>query len=153
MFTAIVVHQACTKDKCESQGYDDKPLIGQSGTPRFNLNFSNEHSVDLDLYVQDPTNEIISFKNPKARSGGQLDVECICGGCPQGGNENIFWPKEKVAPKGLYKFWVEYYDRCGTSDFSGTQYTIRVTDSQGIVSTQTGLLSSGRSPVWTYSKD
>ena len=148
-----IAHDACVKKDPVPEEEVGEQLVGSPGNPRFNLQFTNQANVDLDLYVQDPTGEITSYGNPYSYSGGELDVDCLCGDCPQGPNENIFWPEDDSAPKGTYKFWVEYYDNCGNGSLLSSNYTVRVTNNQRIVSTYTGTVSSGASPIWTYRKD
>lgn len=129
----------------------EKPVIdtlaGQPGDPRFNLQFSNSTKVDLDLYVQTPNGQIIYWNNPFA-SNGSLDVDCECGGCPNGGNENIFW-NPGTAPRGTYKYWVEFYESCSGGS-QNSSFTLRVVKNNQILATQTGTISSGKSQVWSH---
>lgn len=132
---------------------DPEPvLVGSPGNPRFNLQFDNEENVDLDLYVRDPTGETIYYSNTWSYSGGELDVDCLCDDCPRGPNENIFWPEDNSAPKGIYTFWVDYYDYCGSSSNRTSSYTVRVTNNKKLIATYTGSLSGGESQRWTYEK-
>lgn len=128
-------------------------LAGNPGNPRFNLVFTNEANVDLDLYVKDPNAEILFFANERAfRSGGRLDVDCLCGSCPQGPNENIFWPLTPTSPRGKYEVWVNYYDNC-TSPLQAASYTLRIIDDSRrnpIVATFTGSLTTKDSPHWIF---
>lgn len=128
----------------------DPVLVGSPGNPRFNLQFDNESNVDLDLYVTDPRGETIYYNNWLSQSGGELDVDCRCEDCSTGPNENIFWPEDDSAPKGTYKYWVEYYENCGTGTSSRSNFTVRVTFNRKVIATHTGSLSSGRSETWTY---
>jgi hypothetical protein len=77
----------------------------------------------------------------------------MCGGRPQGPNENICWSEDDSAAKGTYKFWIEYFDDCGNGSVRNSSYTVRVTNTQRVVSTYTGSISSGTSPSWTYVKN
>lgn len=133
-------------------GCKDEPkeplLVGQDGNPRFNLQFTNPDGVDLDLYVQDTNGEIIYYSNKFSRSGGSLDVDCRCESCPNGPNENIFWLDGK-APKGVYKYWVEYYDYCKNPD-DASEFTLRLIQNGKIIATQKGRLINGKSQVWTH---
>jgi hypothetical protein len=62
---------------------------------------------DLDLFVQDPSCDCISYISPGSPAGGILDVDC------NGGTdlmcdlpiENVYWPVS-TAPNGEYWFWV-----------------------------------------------
>jgi uncharacterized protein YfaP (DUF2135 family) len=124
-------------------------LVGSPGNPRFNLQFTNSDNVDLDLYVRTPSGTVISFINSNA-DGGSLDVDCQCGSCPQGANENIFW-ENGTAPTGDYEYWVEYYGSCNGGN-SSASFTLRVLNNSELLSTRTGTLSSGQSTVWTHSQ-
>lgn len=145
-----------------SCGDDPKPdankgLVGQKGNPRFNLVFTNEANADLDLYVTDPLGNTIFWNNQFSASGGELDIDCTnCIGCPQGPTENIFWPVgDNTAPKGTYTYQVKYYfsstPPCNTTGAS--QFTVKVLSGNTLKATQTGTLSSGSSPVFTYIHD
>ncbi|MCA9571220.1 MAG: hypothetical protein KC656_25445, partial [Myxococcales bacterium] len=73
-------------------------LVGGDGVLRFNLQFDNEALVDLDLHVLTPADEEIWYAEPVDSSGGSLDVDCYCGSCEQGGNENVFWDYTGARP-------------------------------------------------------
>jgi uncharacterized protein YfaP (DUF2135 family) len=122
-------------------------LSGNSGNPRFNLQFSNGNSVDLDLHVRTPNNSEIYFGNTSAQNGN-LDVDCICGSCGTTGNENIFWT-DGSAPSGTYKVWVKYYSDCSGTN-SSSNYTLRVMQNSTVVATYTGTLSPGSTTSTTY---
>ncbi|MBC7568191.1 MAG: hypothetical protein H7319_00460 [Spirosoma sp.] len=128
-------------------------LAGNPGNPRFNLIFTNETNVDLDLYVTDPNKETLYYRRRTAsKSGGKLDVDCRCGSCPQGPNENIFWLLAPTSPRGKYEVWVNYYDNC-TSPLQPASYTLRIIDDSRrspIVATFTGSLTSDDSPHWIF---
>lgn len=140
---------ACSEDDDSGDGGNDLNLVGQEGNPRFNLQFSNGDNVDLDLYVETPNGITVSYMNPNA-DGGELDVDCMCGSCPQGANENIFW-QNGTAPSGTYKYYVDYFGDCDGSGASST-FTLRVIRNGEILATKTGTLSSGQSQVWTHSQ-
>ena len=102
-FLLVLLYTSC----CDDEGLT---LVGESGNPRFNLIFTNEESVDLDLHVIDPQGVELYYSNESSPSGGEFDVDCLCGDCPQGPNENIYWPLDGSAPKGKYEYWIEYFD-------------------------------------------
>ncbi|WNM17954.1 hypothetical protein [Flavobacterium capsici] len=121
----------------------DGELVGNSGNPRFNLQYTG--NVDLDLYVVTPNGTTISYLNSTGQ-GGELDVDCTCGGSCSG--ENIFWTN---GPSGQYQFYVKYYGGCGSSSPS-SNFTIKVLNGNNVVQTKTGTLSAAgqQSTVWTY---
>ncbi len=147
----ILTIGACKKstDTPDSPADDPGAIRGAAGNPRFNLQFTNGSRTDLDLYVQTPNGSIISYSNTSAQNG-KLDVDCLCGDCPNGPNENIFWTPGS-APRGTYKVWVEYFDDC---DGAGTSsnFTLRVMNNSSIVQTYSGTLSPNnrKSQVYTY---
>ncbi len=139
----------CIGTSCQ-ENYEDVlpplPLQGQAGNPRFNLVFDNEFNTDIDLHVETPLGEHIYFGNTYSNSGGTLDVDCICF-CP---DENIFFPLDGSAPKGTYKYWVNFYEACSTGAVS--KFTIRVLERNRIVAVKEGTLTSvgENSTVWEY---
>ncbi|WP_298341278.1 hypothetical protein [uncultured Algibacter sp.] len=76
------------------------------GTGALQISLSWNTATDQDLYVTDPSGEIISFINTQSSSGGALDRDDIDGFGP----ENIFWLEN--APDGSYSVAV--------NDFEGT---------------------------------
>ncbi|MEO6329809.1 MAG: hypothetical protein ABIO55_12800 [Ginsengibacter sp.] len=141
----------CKKDsKPDDITSDPGAIRGTPGNPRFNLQFTNGNKADLDLYVQTPNGSILYYGNPTGQFG-QLDVDCLCGDCPNGPNENIYWTPGS-APAGTYKVWAEYFEGCDGSG-SSSNYTIRIMNNTSIVQTYTGTLSPGnaKSPVYSYS--
>ena len=97
MSFALLSAIGCNKDDDEVTPVEETPttLVGQDGNPRFNLVFTNPENVDLDLYVKAPNGTIVYYGNPSG-AGGTLDVDCLCGDCPQGPNENIFGNQGKL---------------------------------------------------------
>jgi uncharacterized protein YfaP (DUF2135 family) len=150
LFLSVLLFSGCKKDDD-----DNGPrLVGQPGNPRFNLQFTNEANVDLDLHVEDPLGEEIYYGNSFSNSDGELDVDCLCDDCPQGANENIFWEVGK-APKGTYRVWVEYFDYCGNNANVTSNYTLRVVQNERIIATYTGTLSptSRQSAVYIHNQN
>ncbi len=148
----IVSVSACKKESEPDPGggtVDPTVIQGAPGNPRFNLQFTNGSKTDLDLYVQTPNGSVISYSNP-AIQNGKLDVNCLCGDCPNGPNENIYWTPG-TASKGNYKVWVEYFGDCDNSRGS-SNYTLRIMNNSTIIQTYTGTLSPGntKSQVFTF---
>lgn len=130
-------------------------LVGNAGNPRFNLRFTNEQNVDLDLHVQTPAGVEIYFARPlDSRTLGQLDVDCLCGDCPNGPNENIFWPLDRVSPVGKYLFWVNYYEACFSSGSNASSnYEIFVINDKKpeVLFKATGTMTPySPRPIWEY---
>lgn len=128
----------CKKE--DTKPADDQPGViqGNPGNPRFNLQFTNGTKTDLDLHVLTPDGSEISYYYPYGQ-GGQLDVDCLCGACPNGPNENIYWT-EGTASHGTYWFWVEYYGDCDGAG-SSSNFTLRVMKNSQILDTYSGTLS------------
>ena len=149
LLSLAVTFNSCSKsDDAEDQGEEVGELVGQDGNPRFNLQFTNPENVDLDLYVQTPSGAIIYYGNQVADQG-TLDVDCLCGGCPQGPNENIYW-ENGTAPSGTYKFWVEYFGACEEAGAS-SNFTLRVVRNGVVLDTKTGTMSEeGTTQQWTF---
>ncbi|MEX2349253.1 MAG: hypothetical protein WD554_00085 [Flavobacteriaceae bacterium] len=137
-------------DKDDDGGDTSEELVGQPGNPRFNLQFTNEENVDLDLYVRTPNGAVIYYGNQNA-DGGSLDVDCLCGVCPQGPNENIYW-ENGTAPTGEYEYWVEYYGSC-TGDSPSSSFTLRVLRNSTVEATHTGSLTSGQTQTWSHTQN
>jgi len=148
LFGFFTVLTACNNDDGGDDNTDgDLELVGQEGNPRFNLQFTNGEAVDLDLYVETPDGSIIYYANPSA-DGGQLDVDCMCGGCPQGPNENIYW-ENGTAPSGTYKYYIEYFGGCD-DDGVASDYTLRVIRNGEVLTTKTGTLTGGETTHWEH---
>ncbi len=71
---------------------------------------------DVDLFVVEPSGEVVWHANPISATGGQLDLDsnalCDIDGI---NNENIFWP-DGAAPVGEYEVWTNFYDSCDGLD-------------------------------------
>ncbi|MCO4744826.1 MAG: hypothetical protein KC912_08555 [Proteobacteria bacterium] len=135
MLAATLFLGACEQD------YTYHDLAGNDGLLRFNLSFTNETAVDLDLHVHTPDGSEIYYGNPLA-AGGQLDVDCFCGveNCASGPNENIYWDYGGTAAAGTYSVSVEYYGACESDVLATSEYTLRVLQSGDIVAEYMGVL-------------
>ena len=131
----VFASAACEQD----QTFID--LAGNDGLLRFNLAFTNEANVDLDLHVVPPDGSEIYYGNTEA-AGGQLDVDCFCGvdNCTSGPSENIYWDYGGVAPAGTYGVSVQYYGACDGGTVGSSEYTLRVLQSGDVVAEYMGVL-------------
>ncbi|MFN4144996.1 MAG: NlpC/P60 family protein [Runella sp.] len=132
-------------------------LVGNAGNPRFNLRFTNEQNVDLDLHVRTPAGFEIFYARPlDATTRGQLDVDCLCRNCPNGPNENIFWPLDRGSPVGRYRFWINYFEACaGAGTNTASNYEIFVINDKKpeILFKATGTMTPAQRftpPTWEY---
>ena len=143
----MISFAGCKKEKQKDELGEIK---GAPGNPRFNLQFTNSSKVDLDLYVETPNGSRIYYGNQSAQKG-QLDVDCLCGDCPTGPNENIYWVPG-TAPSGTYKVWVEYYGDCDGAGSPST-FTLRIMNNESVLNTYTGTLTpiNEKSAVYTLS--
>ncbi|MFT4524930.1 MAG: hypothetical protein ACI85F_001082 [Bacteroidia bacterium] len=117
-------------------------LSGADGSPRFNLRW--DANVDLDLYVQSPSGEIISYNDYTSSDGGELDIDCTCS-C---GSENVFWADG--GPAGAYTYWVDYYGECDGSAVPAS-FTIVVRNNGRVVDQVSGTVNeNGQSTDFTY---
>lgn len=140
---SVTVTDALDCERSTSITVEKPVLVGSSGNPRINLQYTIHERVDLDLYVKTPYGNLIYFSSDTA-DGGKLDIDCYCVSCPFGPSENIFWVPG-TAPKGLYTYWVKYYNSCDGSNDRST-YTIRRMNEFGVVEeTLSGTLGSGES--------
>lgn len=147
MLSLFTIFTTCNKSDYSKDEITEE-LVGQDGNPRFNLQFTNPENVDLDLYVQTPTGAIIFYGNLSA-DAGTLDVDCLCGDCPQGPNENIFW-ENGTAPSGTYKFWVDYFGACN-EDEASSNFALRVIKNGVVLQTKTGTMNAvGTTEQWTF---
>jgi hypothetical protein len=134
------------------QEHEILQLVGGSGDLRFNLVFTNEANVDLDLHVVTPGGEEIWYAEMEDTTGGELDVDCLCTECPNGPNENIFWDYGIGAVSGTYQVSVVYYGQCGF-DFPSpaSDYTLRFLEGETVIETHTGTLQNfDQTDAYTY---
>ncbi|MEO0537791.1 MAG: pre-peptidase C-terminal domain-containing protein [Cyanobacteria bacterium P01_A01_bin.123] len=116
------------------------------GTGDLQATLSWDSQDDLDLFVMDPNEEVVTFSTPTIESGGQLDVDANSQ-CRQSTNspvENVYWPQGQ-APSGEYRIGVSLYDRCtNTTESIPFTLTLRV---QGSVETFTGVVDENNDLV------
>ena len=79
-------------------------IFGRAGMGDVYVTLRWENTSDLDLYVKDPSGELIYYSHKTSASGGRLDVDDRDGYGP----ENIYWATG-TAPRGTYTVYVEYW--------------------------------------------
>lgn len=108
------------------------------GTGDLQVSVSWNTIADVDLYLQEPSGETISFTNTTSDAGGALDLDSNIG-CPEGApqNENITY-ENVVPPSGEYTVLLDLFSTCGRVT-TATDYvvTVRIADD---VQTYTGSL-------------
>lgn len=143
LFQASSVPQALQGTPCLLFRHDPeivkrlKSAGAQFGDPQFSLMWHNQN--DLDLHVIDPTGAHISYRDPRAPSGGELDVDANRDALRLTNRpvENIYW-RPGSAPQGDYQVYVHHYANHGNAD--RTPYILRIV-MQGRVKEFTGSLS------------
>ncbi|MCL4306463.1 hypothetical protein KJZ99_11140 [bacterium] len=81
-----------------------------TGEVQVTLQWFNTQSIDLDLWVYEPSGERCYFGHARTATGGELDRDNLCGNYENGTPENIFW---QTAPVGNYSVWVDWWSDCG----------------------------------------
>ncbi|MCB9366953.1 MAG: hypothetical protein H6508_07235 [Calditrichaeota bacterium] len=82
-----------------------------TGDIQVTLTWFNAQSLDLDLWVTDPTGQTCAYFNNPSSTGGVLDRDNQCGDYVNGTPENIYWTT--TPPSGEYKIEVDWYGDCG----------------------------------------
>lgn len=116
-----------------------RPTPGGPGIGDLSFRLSWTGTADLDLFVQEPNGNVISYQSPMSSTGGRLDIDsnvlCQAANNPV---ENVFWPTGQ-APRGQYLYWVVYFAQCG--DSTSKPFTLQVRRGNTVVETQTGTLA------------
>jgi hypothetical protein len=95
-----------------------------AGVGEVNVRLDWNANADLDLWVVDPCGNKIYYSTPQRScqgSQGELDLDNRCANLVRGLPENIYWRQNP--PRGTYKVYVDYYDKCGT--VGAVNYTVR----------------------------
>jgi uncharacterized protein YfaP (DUF2135 family) len=108
-----------------------------TGAIQVTLTWFSAQSIDLDLWVTDPSGEMCFWLNPTTSSGGVLDRDNHCLNYINGHPENIFWQN---AINGLYIVEVSWYSDCDNG-MTSQSYTVR-TVVQGVVRTFEGTITN-----------
>lgn len=98
-------------------------LPDQNGLLQISLSWDTNRT-DLDLLVEDPFGEVVSYGHPVAQSGGYMDRDDTDGFGP----ENINWSGD--IPNGEYRVYV-YYFGCSDTICPATNYKITVSNGLG----------------------
>jgi hypothetical protein len=113
---------------------------GQTGDVSFRLTWSGPQ--DLDLYVIEPSGELIYFGHSTSATHGELDVDSNagCGSPSPSPTENVFWP-EGSAPHGTYTFYARRWSACSAT--TTPAFTLRVFEGSTVVRTINGTMPEG----------
>lgn len=84
----------------DNESLDDLP--DSQGVLQIGISW-NTNLTDVDLWVYDPSGELIYFENPNSVSGGYLDRDDVDGFGP----ENVYW--NAPIPDGEYSVIVDYF--------------------------------------------
>ncbi|MEM6326704.1 MAG: hypothetical protein AAF791_06245 [Bacteroidota bacterium] len=104
--------------------------ILENGGGDVQVSLTWDTTADIDLWVTDPSGELIAYFNRTSESGGQLDVDDRDGFGP----ENIFWPTGG-APQGTYTVDVDHFSGASPTGYSVTTVV------QGQTQTFRGLIA------------
>jgi len=91
--------------------------------------------TDLDLYVKEPTGNIVNYSNPSSTTGGTWLTDVTNGTGP----EILAWT---ILPGGTFEYWAVYFRGDQTSAPPTVNYTITVYQNGNVVAVQTGTLTA-----------
>jgi tRNA (guanosine-2'-O-)-methyltransferase len=115
--------EACNgrDDDCDGRidegcGYDSGPV---------QVTLAWDTGADLDLYVTEPTEFLISYLDTTSPGGGSLDRDAR-GACIPGGQsvENVRWTGDP--PRGRYRIEIQYWGECGGAGPTPAQLSVSV---------------------------
>jgi len=110
-----------------------------TGEIQVTLQWFSVASIDLDLWVYEPSGERCYFGNATTATGGRLDRDNLCGNYENGTPENIFW---STAPVGQYSIWVDWWSDCGNG-MPQMPFNVRLVN-RATVQTFDRILGSGQ---------
>lgn len=144
---------SCTLEPTPSAG---------TGDIQVTLTWYNEQSIDLDLWIYEPSGERCYFAHAVTTTGGELDRDNLCGNYENGHPENIFWREDP--PMGDYSVWVHWWSDCGNG-MSAQNFNVRIVTTDHVVTIDSTVTRddtvkvaeftiaaggfSGRQPGWT----
>lgn len=100
-----------------------------TGDVQVTLQWFNELSIDVDLWVYDPFEERCYYGNTTTESGGRLDRDNLCSNYQNGMPENVFWA---TAPAGEYSIWVDWYSDC-SHGMQNQPFNVRLVNHEQVV--------------------
>ena len=96
------------------------------GSGELQVSVSWDQPTDVDLFLQEPSGNVIFFDNVESPTGGMLNLDsnpaCNIDGL---NNENIIYP-DSTPPSGTYQVAVNYYDNCSIEEPTNYVVTVRV---------------------------
>ena len=115
---------------------------------RFHMSFNNQTYNDLDLHVVEPGGKHLTLKIAPGNSASQFGVDCRCGACLDGPDENIYW-EQNQAGTGIYEIWVQQFEMCDQT-MVDSEFTLYVYERDELKATLEGKLRQGNSQALYY---
>jgi hypothetical protein len=104
----------------------DRPEEPELATGAVQVTLRWSSSADLDLAVDSPLGEPVSFGNRRVESGGELDIDAnsACSNPMPAPVENIVWPDQP--PTGTYTVTVTLFSACDAGDVQAFELEVLV---------------------------
>jgi uncharacterized protein YfaP (DUF2135 family) len=100
-------------------------------------------TCDIDLYVTEPSGEVIFHGNTTSATGGQLDHDANypCSGATNPASEMVSWPPGG-APPGTYSIQLQYFGEC-SGEGTVNWHMVAIADGTTVID-QTGTADPGQ---------
>lgn len=90
-------------------------LSFRTTAPRILIELTWDSSDDLDVSVEEPDGNVVSFRKPNSPNGGRLILDqnvARCGEDPDG-REQVRWGRDGNPKKGSYEVTIKHFNNCG----------------------------------------
>lgn len=88
------------------------------------LTWGGDTPADLNLFVREPTERVVSYSDPTTPSGGRLQIDSNTG-CQTPSDEPVEHIYYESPPAGDYDVWAWYQDGCGRTRIVDFTLTLR----------------------------